>query len=164
MSDSYAPALPGIGIRIESEATPPLLEWFAVQTRPRFEKKVVAQLVFKSIGVYLPVRTESHTWSDRRKSVTIPLFPGYAFVHVSPSRQAWQPVLQTAGLLGFVNFGGIVMAVPAKQITDLQLLLQQKVSYSLHPFAQAHAPPRGRHGGTGLGPAIPQQLLPILGA
>ena len=103
--------------------TPP--QWFAVQTRYRFEKRVVAQLNYKSCEVYLPLLTENHTWSDRQKVVTIPLFPGYAFVHIDESINARQVVLQTAGLIGFVSFGGIVAAVPPKQIEDLQLLLQE---------------------------------------
>ena len=113
------------------------LQWFAIQTRYRFEKRVAAQLNHKNIPVYLPLRTECHSWSDRQKALTIPLFPGYAFVHISPSRDAWQPVLQTAGLIGFVSFGELVVAVPAKQISDLQLLLQQKVPFSLYPFVPA---------------------------
>jgi len=112
-------------------------QWFAIQTRYRFEKRVAAQLDHKSIPVYLPLRTERHSWSDREKTVTIPLFPGYAFVQISPSRDAWQPVLRTPGLIGFVSFGGLVVAVPAKQISDLQLLLQQKVPFSLYPFVPA---------------------------
>jgi len=105
-----------------------------VQTRYRFEKRVVAQLTHKSCEVYLPLLTEHHTWSDRDKVVTVPLFPGYAFVHIDQSREARQSVLQTVGLVGFVSFGGIVMPVPPKQIEDLQLLLQEKGLFSLHPF------------------------------
>ncbi|MFZ0758446.1 MAG: UpxY family transcription antiterminator [Candidatus Sulfotelmatobacter sp.] len=111
-----------------------LPQWFAVQTRYRFEKTVVAQLNQKSCEVYLPLRTEDHRWSDRQKRVTIPLFPGYAFVHIDQSRDARQTVLQTAGLIGFVSFGGILAVVPAKQIEDLRLLLQKKGLFSLHPF------------------------------
>jgi transcription antitermination factor NusG len=111
-----------------------LPQWFAVQTRYRFEKRVVAQLNHKSCEVYLPLLTENHTWSDRQKVVTIPLFPGYAFVHIDESHDARRNVLQTAGLIGFVKFGGIVVAVPPKQIEDLQLLLQEKGLFSLHPF------------------------------
>jgi transcription antitermination factor NusG len=109
-------------------------QWFAVQTRYRFEKRVVAQLNHKSCEVYLPLLTENHTWSDRAKVVTIPLFPGYAFVHIDQSLNARQVVLHTAGLIGFVRFGGIVVAVPTKQIEDLQLLLQEKGLFSLHAF------------------------------
>jgi len=111
-----------------------LPQWFAVQTRYRFEKRVVAQLNHKSCEVYLPLLTEHHTWSDRQKVVTIPLFPGYAFVHIDQSHDARRAVLQTAGLIGFVSFGGMVVAVPPKQIEDLQLLLQEKGLFSLHPF------------------------------
>jgi transcription antitermination factor NusG len=119
----------------EVEASLP--QWFAVQTRYRFEKKVVAQLNYKSCKVYLPLLTEHHTWTDRHKVVTIPLFPGYAFVHIDQSRDARRNVLQTAGLIGFVSMGGIIAAVPTKQIEDLQLLLQQKGLCSLHAFVHA---------------------------
>jgi transcriptional antiterminator NusG len=109
-------------------------QWFAVQIRYRFEKRVVAQLNHKSCEVYLPLMTEHHSWSDRKKAITVPLFPGYAFVHIDQSCDARRSVLQTAGLIGFVSFGGIVQEVPAKQIEDLQLLLHGKESFSLHAF------------------------------
>ena len=108
--------------------------WFAVHTRYRFEKKVVAQLNYKRYEVYLPLRTEKHVWSDRAQVVTTALFPGYVFVHIDQSSEARCAVLQTAGLLGFVTFGGMVIPVPPAQIERLQLLLQEKVLFSLHPF------------------------------
>lgn len=111
-----------------------MLQWFAVQTRHRFEKKVEAQLIQKCLEVYLPLRTEHHAWSDRKKAVTVPLFPGYAFVNIEQSHETWLAVLQTAGLINFVSFGGAAAAVPPKQVEDLKLLLQQKVDFSLHPF------------------------------
>jgi transcription antitermination factor NusG len=140
MSGSYG--VPAAGI-VRLVGTPPpivvaaLPQWFAVQTRYRFEKKVVAQLNHKSCEVYLPLLTEHHTWSDRQKVVTTPLFPGYAFVHIDQSHGARETVLHTAGLIGFVNFGGVVAAVPSKQIEDLQLLLQEKGLFSLHAFVTA---------------------------
>ncbi len=112
-------------------------QWFAVQTRYRFEKRVVAQLNHKSCEVYLPLLTEHHTWSARQKLVTTPLFPGYAFVHIDQSHESRQTVLQTAGLIGFVSFGGMAVAVPAKQIEDLRLLLHEKGLFSLHAFVHA---------------------------
>jgi transcription antitermination factor NusG len=140
MSGSYGVSAAGVVLSIETQpklvvvATPP--QWFAVQTRYRFEKKVVAQLNHKRCEVYLPLLTEHHTWSDRRKVVTTPLFPGYAFVHIDQSQDARYTVLQTAGMIGFVHFGGVVVAVPSKQIEDLQLLLQEKGLFSLHAFVQ----------------------------
>lgn len=108
--------------------------WFAIQTRYRYEKKVAAQLDQKKCEVYLPLRTEWHKWSDREQAITIPVFPGYAFVHLDQSYIARQSVLQTAGLMGFVSFGGTVVSVPSKQIEDLRLILREKELFSMHPF------------------------------
>ena len=112
-------------------------QWFAVETQYRFEKKVFAQLHHQGVQVFLPLLTEHHKWSDRQKVITVPLFPGYAFVFVDQSRELWQTVLRTAGLIRFVSFGGIVVPVPPKQIEHLQLLLQQNGLFSLHPFVHA---------------------------
>ena len=109
-------------------------QWFAIETRYRFEKKVFAQLDQQGFKVFLPLLTEHHRWSDRQKAITVPLFPGYAFVFLDRSRDSWQTVLRTAGLIRFVSFGGIVVAVPPKQIEHLQLLLQQNGLFSLYPF------------------------------
>jgi transcription antitermination factor NusG len=150
MSGSYGVAAANV-VRLTQKqaplavaATPP--QWFAIQTRYRFEKKVVIELNHKRCEVYLPMRTERHVWSDRKKVVTIPLFPGYAFVRIDQSRDARQAVLKTAGVMGFVSFGGIVAAVPPKQIEDLQLLLQEKGLFSLHPFVKAGQRVRVRGG------------------
>ena len=152
MSGSYG--VPAAGVVVLTQLQPqlaagveaPLSQWFAVQTRYRFEKRVVAQLSHKSCEVYLPLLTEHHAWSDRQKVITIPLFPGYAFVHIDQSRNARQAVLQTVGLIGFVTFGGVVVAVPPKQIEDLQLLLQKKGLFSLHPFVHSGQRVRVRGG------------------
>jgi transcription antitermination factor NusG len=140
MSGSYGLSGPGVPSWMPSRLQPgiesSLPQWFAVRTRYRFEKKVVAQLRHKSCEVYLPLLNELHKWSDRQREITTPLFPGYAFVRVGHSPAAWQNVLQTAGLLGFVSFGGAVSVVPPKQIEDLQLLLRKKGSFSLHAFVR----------------------------
>jgi transcription antitermination factor NusG len=124
----------------------PAEQWFAVQTRYRREKKVAAQLERKGCEVYLPLLTECHQWSDRHKNVSGPLFPGYAFVHLQSYRDARTRVLQTVGLVGFVNFGGIVTPVPEKQIEDLRLLLRQDGIISIHPFMKAGQRVRVRTG------------------
>ena len=50
--------------------------WYAIQTLPRHEKKIAAELSQKSINSFLPLVSEKHQWSDRRVSVNTPLFPG----------------------------------------------------------------------------------------
>lgn len=121
----------------QASASADRLEWFAIQTRYRFEKKVADQLEQKGYEVYLPILIESHRWSDRQKRVTLPLFPGYEFVHIDRSRESWTHVLQTYGLIGFVTFGSTILPVPAKQIADLKLLFEANRPLSPHPFILA---------------------------
>jgi transcription antitermination factor NusG len=123
-----------------------LPQWFAVQTRSRFEKKVASQLERKGLCVYLPLLAERRIWSDRKKTVTSPLFPGYAFVQIDESRAIRQRVLQTSGLIGFVHFGGMVIPVPQKQIDDLQFLQRANTDFALHPFVRAGQKVRVRSG------------------
>jgi transcription antitermination factor NusG len=126
--------LPRRAAHSEIEPKPP--DWFALRTRYRFEKRVTEQLTAKGIEVFLPLRRESHRWSDRQKVITVPLFPGYAFVHLEEALSSRRTVLKTAGLIGFVNFRGTAAAVPPKQIDDLRLLLSENVPFALYPFVQ----------------------------
>lgn len=110
--------------------------WFAVQTRYRFEKRVAEQLAGKGIGVFLPLRKENRDWSDRKKVIMVPLFPGYAFVRSDRSVVRRLLVLQTGGVMGFVSFAGTAAIVPPKQIEHLQLLLAEDVPFTLSPFVE----------------------------
>lgn len=108
--------------------------WFAVETRYRFEKKAVVALCEKGVETFLPMRREVRRWSDRKKSIEIPLFPGYVFVRIDGSRMTKLCVLQTEGVMGFVGARHEPATIPDIQIRDLQSLLAEKLSCSLHPF------------------------------
>jgi transcription antitermination factor NusG len=124
------------GANARVQLLPATLTWFAIQARYRFEKRVAEQLSNKGVEVFLPLRTEKHTWSDRQKAVTVPLFPGYFFAHFDTSMPVRREILKTSGLMKFVEFGGAAVAVPAKQIEDLRTLLQQDVPFSLGAFVR----------------------------
>lgn len=108
--------------------------WFAIQTYPRHEKSVSAQLTTKGVDNYLPVVTRMHQWSDRRKQVEVPLFPCYAFVRIKPSVERRVQVLQVGGVLGFVGSGRQGLPIPDNQIEYIRTLLQNKISLDPYPF------------------------------
>ncbi len=111
--------------------------WYALETRRRCEKKVAQQLTCVGIETFLPERTEIHRWSDRKKTVTIPLFAGYAFVKLDQSRATRLRVVQTPGVIGFVSSQGRAIPVPAEQLEHLRKLLREKVPCSIHAFLRA---------------------------
>jgi transcription termination/antitermination protein NusG len=120
----------------DSSVSPPLdpAFWFAIQTYPRHEKKVCGQLTTKGVDNYLPLVSGIHQWSDRRKQVEMPLFAGYAFVHIPPSAECRVQVLEIAGVLGFVGAGRQGLPIPDLQIENIRTLLRNKISLDPYPF------------------------------
>jgi transcription antitermination factor NusG len=112
--------------------------WYVVHTRYRFETRIAAQLQSKGIETFLPLLNETHRWSDRQKSVSLPLFSGYVFLRLASSAPVRTSVLQTQGVIGFVNANshGDASPIPSAQIDDLRRLLAQKVPCALRAFLQ----------------------------
>jgi transcriptional antiterminator RfaH len=81
-----------------------MISWHAIYTKPRSEKKVAERLSEQEIEVYCPLIKTVRQWSDRKKKVQLPMFPGYVFVRVSELERT--EVLQDYGVLNFVFWLG----------------------------------------------------------
>jgi transcription antitermination factor NusG len=108
--------------------------WYAVQTRSRHEKTVAHQLQSQGITTFLPLITQAHNWSDRRKVVQVPLFPSYTFVRIVPSAEQSVRVLRVYGVSSFVGVRGQGSPIPDKQIADIRVLLTNNAGCSICPF------------------------------
>jgi len=108
--------------------------WYAVHTYPRHEKKVAAELAQKGVTTYLPLVTERHQWSDRRKLVELPLFPCYTFVRLAPSNETRVAVLRTLGVIGLVGAQKQGVPIPDSQIEDVRMLLANEITFTHYPF------------------------------
>lgn len=62
--------------------------WYAIHTCSRHEKFVVSQLKQQGITTFLPLVSEMHCWSDRRKLVQCPMFSRYVFVRFIATPEA----------------------------------------------------------------------------
>jgi transcription antitermination factor NusG len=56
--------------------------WFVLYTKPRSEKKVALALTSRQIENFCPLYKDKRKWSDRIKTVELPLFSSYVFVKV----------------------------------------------------------------------------------
>jgi transcription antitermination factor NusG len=108
--------------------------WFAVQTRPRHEKRVSAELQEKGISAFLPVVSTIRQWSDRRRVVELPLFSQYVFVRIAQNLNTRVSVLRTNGVTHFVGPRGIGLPIPDQEIERVQRVVAQGVSVAPHPF------------------------------
>jgi transcription termination/antitermination protein NusG len=108
--------------------------WFAVQTKPRHEKRVARDLEEKGVAAFLPMLSEVHQWSDRKRQVELPLFTTYVFVQISADRSSRVKVLETNGVFCFVGARGIGIAIPDGQIETIQAIVREKVPCFPYPF------------------------------
>jgi transcription antitermination factor NusG len=98
--------------------------WFALYTKPRWEKKVDSILIRKGIESWCPVQKVERTWSDRRKVIEDPIFKSYVFVHINEDERL--PVLQTDGVLNFVHFMGKPAVIKDEEVANVKMYLLEK--------------------------------------
>jgi len=97
--------------------------WFAVYTRPRWEKKVAQLLDEKGIENYCPLNKVTKQWSDRRKVILEPVFKSYVFVRVSEDKK-WD-IKKVNGVLNFVYWLGRPASIPEKDIDTIRKFLNE---------------------------------------
>ena len=107
------------------------LNWHAVHTRSRHEKKVRQDLSQRDIEAFLPLITVPSSRRDRRAEYDTPLFPGYLFVRI-PYERSWEVITMrgVASILGPKPLEYSV--VPEQQIESIRTLVASKLK--LDPF------------------------------
>ncbi len=92
------------------------------------------QIRKNQIDCFLPTVREVRFWTDRRKIIDQPLFPGYVFVRIPAEDKTRVTVLRTNGVVGFVGIQGQGVPIPDAEIENIQLLLSSKVPFEPYPF------------------------------
>ena len=108
--------------------------WFAVWTRSRQEKVAAAVLETLAVQHFLPLKSELRQWSDRRQVVSVPLFSGYLFVRMNPTRDSRLQVLKAPGIVGFVGNNTGPLPIPDEQIDAVRTVLNKRVECTVLPF------------------------------
>ncbi len=106
--------------------------WYAIYTKPRWEKKVHSLLSEKKIESYCPLNKVRKKWSDRMKIVEEPLFKSYVFAKVTSEEQT--KVRMTAGVMNFVYWQGKPAIIPAKEIETIRKFLNEYENVSAEPM------------------------------
>lgn len=92
--------------------------WLVLYTKPRNEKKVTERLTKKGFEMYCPLMKTLRQWSDRKKKVEVPMFPGYIFAFVTEKERL--ALLQDPGVLNFVFWQGKPAVVRPEEIEAIQ--------------------------------------------
>lgn len=104
-------------------------KWYAVYTRPRWEKKVAEILSRKRIENYCPLNKVVRRWSDRNKVVHEPLFTSYVFVKASQGEI--KSLRQTNGVINLVHWLGKPAVIHESEIDLIRSFLSEHVNIRL---------------------------------
>lgn len=99
-------------------------KWYALYTKPRWEKKVSHVLEIKGIESWCPLRKIVKQWSDRKKVIEEPLFTSYVFVNIKDTEKT--AVLMTDGILNFVYHVGKPAVIRDQEINIIKKFLSEK--------------------------------------
>ncbi len=123
------------------------LQWYVLYVKSRHEFSTCDELLKKGVEAYVPAVRRLRQWKDRRKFVDFPLFPGYVFVRISGTPEAFLGVLKTRGVVRFVSLRpGVPTPVPAGEVNSLKLLIKSGEDFDIHPEIKEGSRVRVRRG------------------
>jgi len=111
---------------------PTPLHWYAVRVRSNYEANVSAVLEHKGVERFLPTYRSRRKWSDRIKTLDLPLFPGYVFCRI-PLEQR-NLVLTTGGVVDIVSVGRIPAPLSEQEIEAVRTVVSAKAHAEPWPF------------------------------
>jgi transcription antitermination factor NusG len=106
--------------------------WCALYTRHQHEKGVAQALTCKGFEVLLPLYNSVRRWKDRRKLLSLPLFPGYVFVRGGITRRL--QIVTTPGVHMILCTGDHVAVIPEAEIEAIRKAVNGPYRIEPHPF------------------------------
>jgi transcription elongation factor/antiterminator RfaH len=122
-------ATPRVGTTAESQ-----LPWYALQCWVRKEGMIASRLEGQGFECFLPKYKSIREWSDRKKEIEQPLFPGYLFCRFEYSQR--RPVVVTPGVLQVVGCSRTPVPVENREIEALQLAVRSQVQSQPWPYLE----------------------------
>lgn len=111
--------------------------WYAIHVRSQFERKVEGRLIDAGIEAFFPYFLETRKWSDRKKQIERPLFPGYILARFDgSSREELAKVLATSGVVRVLGDGSEPSAIPDADVAAIRELLESGKRLTVAPLQQ----------------------------
>jgi transcription antitermination factor NusG len=108
--------------------------WFALTAKHQHEPTVARLLGGKGIEVFHPTYAVVRQWKDRKKTLQLPLFPGYVFFMGGLDRRV--EILSTPGVFSIVSFGDAAAEISGEEIEGIRRVVQGRAPIQPHPFLE----------------------------
>lgn len=106
--------------------------WFALYVQVNHEKEVTRILQQKHLEPFLPLHECWSKRKDRRKKLSLPLFPGYLFVNTVLDNHTHVEILKVPGALKIIGNSEGPIPIPDFQIESLRTVIESPVPFSLY--------------------------------
>jgi transcriptional antiterminator RfaH len=101
--------------------------WFLAQLKPNGFERAKINLARQDFGSFMPVQEISQRRRGRLSTAIHPLFPGYLFVQIPPSRRDWRAINNTYGISRLV---ALQNGHPTEVPSDLMLALRARTDFN----------------------------------
>jgi transcription antitermination factor NusG len=110
-------------------------DWFGIRVKSRCESRAHDDLRLRGFETFLPLCSVRRRWSDRVKTLEVPMFRGYLFCRFAlPDRVR---VLSAAGVAQIVGCGNTPVPISEAEIRSVQTLVASHVACTPWPYLQA---------------------------
>jgi transcription antitermination factor NusG len=103
--------------------------------KSRCEFRAYDDLRLRGFEAFLPLYSVSRRWSDRVKTLKVPLFSGYLFCRFALADRL--RVLNAAGVAQIVGFGNAPVPISESELHSVRTLVTSKVACTPWPYLQA---------------------------
>ena len=107
----------------ETETDAVRRQWLVAYVQSCLEKRTARRLAAMGIECYLPIQSEIHQWSDRRKRVDRLIIPMMIFVHVTPQERALPLSLQAVNRYMVLRGESAPAVIPDEQMAQFRFML-----------------------------------------
>ena len=107
---------------LDKKKTESVYRWYALYTKPRFEKRVKEKLELNGFDCYLPLHRTPRVWSDRVKIVDMPLFSSYIFVKCREYEIL--PLIRITGIVRVVFYDGRPAVIRQQELDSIQKFIE----------------------------------------
>lgn len=104
-------------------------QWYAIFTKPRAEKKVYQRMQDSDIEAFLPLIKTIRQWSDRKKTVEVPLISSYIFVNL-PEKELYR-TLPIQGTVNVLKHLGKPAKIRESEIENLRILCGNSENHTI---------------------------------
>jgi len=97
--------------------------WYVLHTKSRHENVVNEGLLRRSVEVYLPKITVPSKRRDRKKTIRVPLFPGYVFVKTDLHPDNHLEIVKVAGAVRLIGNKQGPLPIADETVESLKILV-----------------------------------------